>query len=105
MFLIRGKETDEDLLSLVIPKTDEARKELAAGVCARVGDKGVDMKVIIHDSMKDLKFKKYISGLGGADCILRKSQQKDWTDRERVSRGFPIERSAEDNSWLMKMVT
>ena len=54
--------------------------------------------------MKDLKFKKYISGLGGADCILCKSQQKDWTDRERVSRGFPIERSAEDTFELYEQL-
>ena len=97
LFLIREKETDEDLLSLVIPTTDEARKELSAeGVCASVGDKGWDVKVVIHDSMKDLKFKKLISGLGGADCILCKTQRKDWTDREKVANGFPIERSAED---------
>ena len=50
--------------------------------------------------MKDLKFKRSISGLGGADCILCFSKQSDWTDREKVSKGFPIERTAEDTMQL-----
>ena len=45
--------------------------------------------------MKDLKFKKKLSGLGGADCILCISKQADWSNREKVARGFQIERSAE----------
>ena len=46
--------------------------------------------------MKNLKFKMHISGLGGADCILCISQQKDWTNREKVAEGFPIKRTADD---------
>ena len=103
LFLIREKETDDDLLSLVIPTTDAARKELQEeGLCIRLDDKAVNVKIVIHDSMKDLKFKKHISGLGGADCILCVSQQKDWTDKERVQEGFPINRSAEDTLRLFE---
>ena len=101
VFLVREKETDEDLLKLVIPTTDQARAELAAeGICATyqsdIGDQAVDVKILIHDTMKDLKFKRHISGLGGADCILCISKQEDWVNRERVVQGFPIERTAED---------
>ena len=102
LFLIRESETDEDLLNLVIPTTDKARSELKEeGVCVKYQeDNAVNVKVTIHDSMKDLKFKRHISGLGGADCILCISQTKDWTDREKVSAGFPIERSAEE-TWKL----
>ena len=46
--------------------------------------------------MKDLKFKKYVSGLGGADCILCKTQAKDWIDKEQIEQGFPINWCADD---------
>ena len=46
--------------------------------------------------MKDLKFKRLISGLGGADCILCKTKTTEWTDIRRVSEGFPINRSSEE---------
>ena len=98
LFLIREKETDEDLLNLVIPITDKAREELCSdGICATVNGQGYDVNVIIHDSMKDLKFKRYISGLGGADCILCTTKQADWTDRTKVADGFPINRSAKNS--------
>ena len=101
IFLIRDKETNSDLLNLVIPTTDKARTELMRdGVCITVGDQGYDVKIIIHDSMKDLKFKKCISGLGGADCILCKSKQADWTNQEKILEGFPINRSAENTMKL-----
>lgn len=59
LFLIREKETDEDLLSIVIPATDNARAELASeGVCVTDNMKGYNVKIIIHHSMKDLKFQK-----------------------------------------------
>ena len=96
LFLIRESETDSDLLNCVIPTTDEARSELSVdGVCAKVGESFVNVKVTIHDSMKDLKFKKHICGLGGADCILCITKQADWTNKEKVEKGFPIERSGE----------
>ena len=47
--------------------------------------------------MKDLKFKKAISGLGGADCILCKSKVNEWTNLQKIeSGGFKIDRSAAD---------
>ena len=95
LYLIREKETDEDLLSLVIPTSDNAREELCSeGICATVNMKGYDVKITIKDTMKDLKFKKKISGLGGADCILCKTKQVDWTSTSKVKEGFPINRSA-----------
>ena len=101
LFLIRESETNPDLLKLVILKTDTARKQLSVdGVCAKVGDKFINVKIKIYDSMKDLKFKKNISGLGGADCILCITKQKDWSNREKVENGFPIERSAESTIQL-----
>ena len=97
VFLVRESETDEDLLDLVIPTTDQARSELVAeGLCARYRKQAVDVKIIIHDTMKDLKFKKVISGLGGADCIICYSKQEDWVNRKKVTEGFPIKRTAED---------
>ena len=97
LYLIREKETDEDLLNFVIPATDNARKELCSeGICATVDMKGYDVRIKIFDTMKDLKFKKTISGLGGADCILCKTKQADWTTTSKVKEGFPINRSASE---------
>ena len=57
--------------------------------------------VIIKDDLEYSIFlksslKKHISGLGGADCILCKTKQSDWSSIDRVKEGFPINRSAED---------
>ena len=38
----------------------------------------------IYDTMKDLKFKKLISGLGGAPCIICDLSQKDWVDPKEI---------------------
>ena len=46
--------------------------------------------------MKDLKFKTKICGLGGADCLLCKSQFQDWRDPEKAKNGFKIDRTAAD---------
>jgi len=54
----------------------------------------------IADTMKDLKFKKHISGLGGADCILCISRTEDWTNVDNIIRGFPIQRNAKDTLTL-----
>ena len=40
--------------------------------------------------------------MGGADCILCKTRQDDWTNREKVVQGFPINRLAEDTLTLYK---
>ena len=59
-FLIREKETNIDLLDMVVRKTDEVREkvesggilvEISEGVCSKVSVK-------IIDSMKDIKYRK-----------------------------------------------
>ena len=101
LYLIRLKETNEDLLRMVIPTTDKVRADLATeGICITVDGRGYDVKVVIRDTMKDLKFKKHISGLGGADCIMCKTKQCDWTDKKKLAEGFPINRSADDTLQL-----
>ena len=56
--------------------------------------------------MKDLKFKKKISGLGGADCLLCKTKQNDWTDASMISdeTTFQINRSAADTRAIFNSV-
>ena len=56
--------------------------------------------------MKDLKLKKKISGLGGADCLLCKSKQKDWTNQETIlnKESFRIDRSATDTRSILNSV-
>ena len=46
--------------------------------------------------MKDLKFKKTISGLGAADCLLCKCRQNEWMDIKQGLEGFPITCIAEE---------
>ena len=45
--------------------------------------------------MKDMKLKKTISGLGGADCLLCKFKQSSWMDEEQIVLGFPISTTAD----------
>ena len=56
----------------------------------------MNVKAKIVDTMKDLKLKKAISGLGGADCILCTTKQSDWLDQKKIENGFPINRRAEE---------
>ena len=56
----------------------------------------VDMKFDIKDTMKDLKLKRHISGLKGANCILCHSKRSDWTCEEKVCEGFAIMHTAAD---------
>ena len=101
VYLIREKETNEELLHEVIHKTDEARNDLNIN---GVTVDGHDVKVDIKDTMKDLKFKKTICGLGGTTCLLCKSQVKDWTNEEKICEGFRIDRSAADTNQIFKSV-
>ena len=71
VYLIREKETNEELLDEVIVTTDKARDHLnKEGMVIDFDGSAVDMKFDIKDTMKDLKLKRYISGLKGANCIL-----------------------------------
>ena len=55
--------------------------------------------------MKDLKFKKSISGLGGTDCILCKSKVADWTDVQKIEGGgFKIDRNFADTQSIFNEV-
>ena len=82
---MRKSETNNDLLDLVIRTTDQARSELATeGLCAQYGDQAVDVKIILQDTMKGLKFTKALSSLGGAACIICYSKHEDWMDQEKI---------------------
>ena len=88
-------ETDEELLDFVIKETDLARNEQNAnGLTISLGDEmTISVSCVMKDSMKDLKFKKAISGLGGANCILCKSKVNDWTDlKEAVSKSIDLQK-------------
>ena len=47
----------------------------------------------INDTMKDLKLKRAISGLGGADCIICSTKSEDWVNPQKIRDGFPINHS------------
>ena len=98
IFMIREKEDETDLLNTVIPESDQSRNELNRNGINILVDDGTEVSIscVIKDTMKDLKFKTKISGLGGADCLLCKSQFQDWTDPEKAKNGFKIDRTAAD---------
>ena len=88
IYLIREVETDVELLDFVINETDHARNDLNEnGLTINIDKCDVHVSCIMKDSMKDLKFKKAISGLGGADCILCKSKVDDWTNLQKIEDG------------------
>ena len=92
IYLIREKETETELLDFVIKETDSVRKDLNAnGLLVPISSGGVQMNLQIscdmRDTMKDLKFKKAISGLGGADCILCKSKVAEWISLKKIEEG------------------
>ena len=101
IYLVREVETDAELLKDVIGKTDAARYDLHSNGTV-INDTFVS--VDIKDSMKDLKFKKCTSGLGGAACILCKPKVEDWTCLERIRTGFPINRTAADKMEIFNYV-
>ena len=95
VYLIREMETDPELLQEVIKTTDQARDSLNNdGMVVEFNSSNVDMNLFIQDTMKDMKFKRNISGLKGAKCILCHSKQVDWTYGNKVIAGFPITHSA-----------
>ena len=101
VYLVREVESDADLTAEVITKTDRCRNTLMEhGIRVLYNDTTLNVKVQIFDTMKDLKYKKMLSGLGGADCILCDTQVADWTNVEKVTNGFTINRSAEETEAL-----
>ena len=106
VYLIRAAETDAKLLDEVIGTTDSVRKNLEEEnqMFSFKGEE-VIIQLEIRDSMKDLKLKRKISGLGGADCILCVSKQNDWTDPASIHEGFPITRESDETFRLfLKLV-
>lgn len=41
------------------------------------------------------KYELFLSGAGGAPCLLCESKKADWMDKEAVESGFPITRTAD----------
>ena len=85
--LIREKEGN--CLHHSIPYTDKCRDILNKDsvMVNSWRNEGITYNVQhnIKDTMKDLKFKKEISGLGGADCLLCKYKQKEWMEEEKIT--------------------
>ena len=84
----------------MIPYTDQCRSFLNSekiNVTSWRTGAVYNVQHIIQDTMKDMKFKKKICGLGGADCILCESRQNDWLDEEQIKEGFGITRTAAEN--------
>ena len=105
IYLIREVETDAELLDFVIKRTDQARNDLNTnGLCITLDNEIHNILCVMKDTMKDLKFKKCISGLGGADCILCKSKVNDWTNLQKIEDGFKIDRSYEDTQTIFNDV-
>ena len=72
VYMVREKESDEEMINYVIGVTDEARKELCENRFNVLVSESlsVHVNVVFTDSMKDMKLKRSISNLGGAPCIL-----------------------------------
>lgn len=107
VYTIREKENNDELLELVIKNTDKARNDLnQMGIDISLNEKNIHINIDIKDSMKDLKFKKMVSGLGGADCLLCKSKQADWTDLAKIEdeNSFKINRNAADTRNIFNSV-
>ena len=49
--------------------------------------------ITIKDSMKDLKFKKKLLGIGGGDSIICETRPAEWKDVAKIREGFPITRA------------
>ena len=100
LYLIRMKEDDvvDDVVDVAVKSTDQSREfmntESSIIIAERSENTAYQVDHHISDTMKDLKFKKPISGLGGADCLLCKYQQNEWMDIKQIWEGFPITRTA-----------
>ena len=101
IYLVREIETNDELTAEVMTKMDTVVDLLhTRGIRVTYNDGTVNVQCKLFDSMKDLKYKKHLSGCGGADCILCKTKQVDWTNAQQVIEGFPINRDARGNEDL-----
>ena len=88
------REKEDNCMHHSIPYTDRSRTELmeesVAIVSHRRPEIAYQVEIVIHDTMKDMKFKKLLSGQGGADCMLCIFPQSSWMSVEQINNGFPI---------------
>ena len=104
--MIRKGKIHSDLLDLIIKDSDNSRNELNQnGMNITVSGESVHVSFDMKDTMKDLKFKKFIGGLGGVDCILCKSKAKDWTDMAKINASLKIDRTAADSCKISESVS
>ena len=101
-YLLRASEDDAQVIDLVFPATYEQCEELQKSSLHIVSKTNQCYVVnhVIHDTMKDLKLKKKLSGLGGGDCILCNTRKQDWKNEDKIIQGFPITRMEEETRRL-----
>ena len=94
-FLVRMVEGEA--AKHVVPYTDSCRSKLqeeTVVITPERTERSYNVQHEIKDTMKDLKYKKAICSLQGADCILCKHKKADWMNEELVMNGFDITRTA-----------
>ena len=85
------KEDNTVLIDYVIKSTDSACDKINNdGLVINTFLTSMDASVIIKDTMKGLKIKKKLSGLGGAHCILCITKQDEWMIEGMIREGFSI---------------
>ena len=60
----------------------------------------MNTSVVIKDTMKDLKIKRSLSLLGGADCIICTTKQDEWMIEGRIREVCAITHSSEETLCL-----
>ena len=101
-YLLRASEDDAHVIDLVFPATDGQREELqklSLHIVSKTNQCYV-VNHVIHDTMKDLKLKKKLSGFGGGNCILCNTRKEDWKNEDKIIQGFPNTRTAEETRRL-----
>jgi hypothetical protein len=106
VYLLRAAEDEDRVIDLYVKTTDTARTFLNSYAISIHDRDGLlyNVQHMIHDTMKDLKLKKKLSGCGGADCILCESRTADWKDPVQITNGFPITRFADSTMQLYEQL-
>ena len=103
VYLVREKEDNPFLIDHVIKSTDSACDKINNdGLVINTFSTSIDASVIIKDTMKDLKIKKKLFGLGGAHCIICTAKQDEWMIEGRIREGISITRRAEETLSLFQ---
>jgi hypothetical protein len=104
--LIAEKESKKllEFINRVFGKDEEFYQK--KGVSFEHENVNYKVKVIIENSMKDLKVRTMESGLGGADCLLCTSRRSDWKDLKKLEDFdcFAIDRTAAKTLDLYKQL-